>query len=94
MLVSSPSRTRVDSIDIVRGVIMIVMALDHVRDFFGVAGNPTDPVRTTVQMFFTRWITHFCAPVFFLLTGTSAYLASARRSRPICRACCGPAASG
>ena len=60
---------------------MILMALDHTRDFFGVAGvNPTNPARTTVALFFTRWITHFCAPVFFLLTGTGAYLALRKRS--------------
>jgi uncharacterized membrane protein len=75
-------RARVDSVDVVRGLIMILMALDHTRDFFGVAGvNPTDPARTTVALFFTRWITHFCAPVFFLLTGTGAYLALRKQSR-------------
>jgi uncharacterized membrane protein len=73
-------RARVESIDVLRGVVMILMALDHVRDFFGAAGNPTDPVHTTVPLFFTRWITHVCAPVFFLLTGTSAYLSQRRRS--------------
>jgi uncharacterized membrane protein len=75
-------RVRIESVDIVRGVIMIVMALDHVRDFFGNSGlNPTDPARTTVALFFTRWITHFCAPVFFLLTGTGAYLSLRRKSK-------------
>ncbi len=59
---------------------MILMALDHVRDYFGAPGNPTDPARATTALFFTRWITHFCAPVFFLLTGTGAFLARARRS--------------
>src|ERR1700684_4614075 len=68
-------RVRIEAIDVVRGVIMILMALDHVRDFFGNSGfNPTDPATTTIPLFFTRWITHFCAPVFFLLTGTGAYL--------------------
>ena len=68
-------RVRIESIDVLRGVIMILMALDHVRDFFGNSGlNPTDPATTTIPLFFTRWITHFCAPVFFLLTGTGAYL--------------------
>ena len=58
------------------------MALDHVRDYFGsLAVNPTDLGTTTVPLFFTRWITHICAPVFFLLTGTGAYLALRRRSR-------------
>jgi uncharacterized membrane protein len=75
-------RARIESVDVVRGVIMIIMALDHVRDFFGnLAVNPTDPATTTYPLFFTRWITHFCAPVFFLLTGTGAYLALRRRSK-------------
>ncbi len=74
-------RIRLESIDVVRGVIMILMALDHTRDFFGNSGvNPTDPATTTIPLFFTRWITHFCAPVFFLLTGTGAYLARRRKS--------------
>jgi uncharacterized membrane protein len=75
-------RVRIESIDVVRGVIMILMALDHVRDFFGNSGfNPTDPATTTIPLFFTRWITHFCAPVFFLLTGTGAYLALGRKTK-------------
>jgi uncharacterized membrane protein len=75
-------RIRIESIDVVRGVIMIVMALDHVRDFFNNSGlNPTDPATTTIPLFFTRWITHFCAPVFFLLTGTGAYLSLRRKSK-------------
>jgi uncharacterized membrane protein len=74
------ARRRLESIDVVRGVIMIVMALDHTRDFFGIPGiNPGDLARTTVPLFFTRWITHLCAPVFFLLTGTGAYLSLGRR---------------
>jgi len=76
------NRVRIESIDVVRGVIMIIMALDHVRDFFGNSGfNPTDPATTTIPLFFTRWITHFCAPVFFLLTGTGAYLALGKKSK-------------
>ena len=75
-------RVRIESIDVVRGVIMILMALDHTRDFFGNSGlNPTDPATTTVPLFFTRWITHFCAPVFFLLTGTGAYLSLPKKSK-------------
>jgi uncharacterized membrane protein len=75
-------RTRVESVDVVRGVIMILMALDHTRDFFGIPGqSPTDLATTTPALFFTRWITHFCAPVFFLLTGTGAYLSLRRKSR-------------
>jgi uncharacterized membrane protein len=61
---------------------MIIMALDHSRDFFGIPGeNPTDLANATAALFLTRWITHFCAPAFFLLTGTGAYL-SLRRSSP------------
>ncbi|MFZ0780853.1 MAG: DUF1624 domain-containing protein [Candidatus Sulfotelmatobacter sp.] len=75
-------RVRIESIDVVRGVIMIFMALDHTRDFFGVPGvSPTDPATTTIPLFFTRWITHFCAPVFFLLTGTGAYLSLRKKSK-------------
>ncbi len=76
-----PNRSRIESVDVVRGVIMILMALDHTRDFFGIPGqNPTDLATTTPALFFTRWITHFCAPVFFLLTGTGAYLSLRRKS--------------
>jgi uncharacterized membrane protein len=73
---------RIESIDVLRGVIMIIMALDHVRDFFGDSSvNPTDLATTTITLFFTRWVTHFCAPVFFLLTGTGAYLSLRKKSK-------------
>jgi uncharacterized membrane protein len=75
-------RSRVESVDVVRGVIMIVMALDHTRDFFAVPGpNPTNLATTTTAVFLTRWITHFCAPTFFLLAGTGAFLPLRRKSR-------------
>jgi uncharacterized membrane protein len=78
----SVKRTRIDSVDVLRGLIMLVMALDHVRDYFGdAAASPTNLATTTVPLFFTRWVTHICAPVFFLLTGTGAFLALRRRSR-------------
>ena len=71
---------RVDSVDLLRGIVMILMALDHVRDYFGdAAANPTNVATTTAPLFFTRWITHFCAPTFFFLTGTSAYLILRKR---------------
>ncbi|MGZ5920442.1 MAG: DUF1624 domain-containing protein [Rhizomicrobium sp.] len=83
--VSLPTETRkrIESIDLVRGLIIIVMALDHTRDFFGdLAADPTALAATAQGLFFTRWITHFCAPAFFLLTGTGAFLSLARLSKP------------
>jgi len=78
----SVRRPRLESVDLVRGIIMIVMALDHTRDFFGMPGdNPTDLSRASVALFFTRWITNICAPVFFLLTGTGSYLSLRRKSK-------------
>ncbi len=75
---------RIHSIDFLRGIIMIIMALDHVRDFFHISAmtaDPTDPATTTPVLFFTRWITHFCAPVFVLLAGISAYLAGRKKTK-------------
>ena len=77
------AKARIESIDIVRGIIMIIMALDHAHDFFGdLKSNPVDLTTTTAALFFTRWVTHICAPVFFLLTGTGAYLMLKRMSKP------------
>jgi uncharacterized membrane protein len=76
-----PARQRVDSIDLLRGLVMVIMMLDHVRDYFHYATyqfDPTDLTKTSAALFFTRWITHYCAPVFFFLAGTGAYLRSAR----------------
>jgi uncharacterized membrane protein len=73
---ASPRRGRVESVDVLRGIVMILMALDHTRDYFGVPGDPTDPTNTS--LFLTRWVTHLCAPTFFLLTGTGAFLSRNR----------------
>ena len=74
-------RTRIEAVDVVRGVIMVIMALDHTRDYFGMPGaNPTALASTTPALFFARWITHFCAPTFFLLTGTGAYLSLSKQT--------------
>ena len=74
---------RIDSIDLLRGLVMVIMALDHTRDFFGDPGaRPTDLATTTAALFYTRWVTHICAPTFFLLTGVGAYLTRRRMSLP------------
>jgi len=81
MMASSGARPRIESVDVVRGIIMVLMALDHTRDFFGIPGqNPVDLSTASTALFFTRWITHICAPTFFLLTGTGAFLSLRKQS--------------
>lgn len=70
---------RVQSIDILRGIVMVIMALDHTRDYFsGFKYDPLDFQHTTTALFLTRWITNFCAPVFVFLSGTSVFLSMNR----------------
>lgn len=73
---------RIHSIDRVRGFVMLLMALDHIRDLMHIgslSGDPTDLSATTPALFLTRWVTHLCAPTFVLLSGASAYLSLQKR---------------
>ena len=78
-------KNRIQSIDLLRGIVMIVMALDHCRDFLHIGNyidqDPLDFETTTPFLFLTRWITHYCAPVFVFLSGTSIFFMSQRKSK-------------
>ena len=84
------AKNRIQSIDVLRGIVMVIMALDHVRDFFykanvqnasSVATDPTNMATTYPALFFTRWITHFCAPTFLFLSGVSVWLMSRKKTK-------------
>src|SRR5690606_25549358 len=77
------TQSRIASIDIMRGLVMVIMAIDHTRDYFhtgGVTIDPTDLSTTSPLLFFTRIITHYCAPTFVFLSGMSAYISRQNKS--------------
>jgi uncharacterized membrane protein len=79
--IAGPGGGRVVSLDIMRGLVMVIMALDHTRDFFtNLRFEPESLAQTYYALFFTRWITHFCTPLFFFLAGTGAYFYGRRRT--------------
>lgn len=81
VLVEKP---RISSIDLMRGIVMVIMALDHTRDFYHLDNllfDPTDLTKTNPAVFFTRWITHYCAPTFVMLSGASIAISRGRKSK-------------
>jgi len=78
------TKTRMGSLDLLKGLVMVIMAIDHVREYFHYSAflyDPADPTKSTLPIFFTRFITHFCAPTFCFLAGTSAFMVGKRKSR-------------
>jgi uncharacterized membrane protein len=78
------AKHRISSLDLVKGLAMLLMALDHVRDYVHAPAfifDPADPEQTTLAIFFTRWVTHFCAPAFSFLAGMSAYMMGKRKPK-------------
>lgn len=81
MINSAVRQPRIQSVDLMRGIVMVLMALDHVRDFWNPGTvMPEDMGQTSPELFFTRWVTHFCAPIFIFLSGSSAWLYATSRN--------------
>ena len=78
------TKTRIESIDLLKGLVMVIMALDDVRDYFHYYAfmfDPAEPTLSTLPIFFTRWLTHFCAPAFSFLAGLSAFMVGQRKTQ-------------
>ncbi len=78
------TKPRIQSVDLLKGLVMVIMALDHTRDYFHYSAHffdPTDPMQSTLPIFFTRWITNFCAPGFSFLAGLSAFMVGKRKTQ-------------
>jgi uncharacterized membrane protein len=81
-LMTATKNARIESIDLLKGLVMVIMALDHVRDYFHYSAfmfDPADITQTTLPIFFTRFITNFCAPAFSFLAGVSAFMIGKRK---------------
>jgi uncharacterized membrane protein len=81
---TSIGKQRINSIDLLKGLAMVIMAIDHVRDYFHYSAfifDPADPTQSNLTLFFTRWITHFCAPIFSFLAGVSAFMVGRRKTK-------------
>ena len=80
---TSLTKKRIGSLDLLKGLVIVIMALDHVRGYFHYSSHffdPTDPALTTIPIFFTRFITHFCAPAFSFLAGVSAFIVGRKKT--------------
>lgn len=80
---TSLNKSRIESLDLLKGLVVVIMALDHVRDYFHYSSyffDPTDPTRTNIPLFFTRFVTNFCAPAFSFLAGLAAFIVGKRKT--------------